>query len=307
MAITPTAADPYGLGTDIALLGDLNSVWGLVSGFTCLGYALARRFGSDLGSLAVVGDAAYGGGGGDLVNADLTPAQIPQIQARWGAQALLDERVQTCRVVIALNDQTSSLSIIVSGTTASGAAFQFIMAATGVTVALLSVNGAPVSSSSGATTASQQTTGSGVTIVISGGGGGPGPPGPPGPGGGAQMTINLSPNGYGADLTTGAETVVEQIDVNIGALAASVTAEMVAAVNSQSGTAVMRVRVGGGDRTVDGSIVATLNASSTSFTVENNGSTFTNPNGLVRVKITIQPSASGQDAQIDGGATVTFR
>jgi len=306
MAITPTAADPFGLGTDVALFGDLNPVWGLVSSFTNLGYAIARRLGADLGSL--FDDLGYGGGIGDLINAAMTPADVSRLQQTIAGQCLLDERIQTCRAAVSLNAQTSSLTITVSGTIAAGAAFVFILAATDVTVALLSVNGQAVAAASGSAATTQQTTGSGTTIVISGGGGGiPGPPGPPGPGGSAQMTINLSPNGYGPTLDNGTEEVVEQLDVNIGALAASVTAEMVAAVKSQSGTAVMRVRVGGSDRTADGSIVATLNASSSSFTVENNGSTFTNPNGLVRVKITIQPSASGQDAQIDGGATVTFR
>src|SRR6185437_14086905 len=114
-------------------------------------------------------------------------------------------------------------------------------------------------------------------------------------------TFNLNPNGYGDE--SGAEVVVDQIDANLGDLGASITFELVAAVLSQSGTAVMRLRVGGSD----GVAVGTINATTSSFVTQNNGSTISNPTGLQRLKLTIESSASGQDAQIDRGGTITIR
>jgi hypothetical protein len=78
-------------------------------------------------------------------------------------------------------------------------------------------------------------------------------------------------------------------------------------VLSQSGTATVRLRLGGSDGVVDGTVVATLNATASSFVDANNSSTIANPNGLQRMKLTIQSSAAGQNAQVDRGATITVR
>jgi hypothetical protein len=287
--------DPNGLGTDIPLIDDLNQVWGLAAGFINLGYALARRYETDRGALFY--DLDYGYNLTDLVNAGLTPTDVARHSQGAAAEALKDDRVQTARVGLTLVFETGELTIAVSGTTAQGP-FSLVMRASDVTVTLLAVNGLQLAAAAPAAT---------VTQVVQGP---PGPPGtstqgPPGPSGTASVTLNYDPDGYGD--SSGAEVVVAQDDVNMGALAASVTLELVAAVLSQSGTATFRVRVGGGDRTVDGSIVATINATAASFVQKNNSSSFTNPNGLQRVKLTVQSSVSGQDAQIDGGATVTVR
>jgi len=300
VAFVPGPNDPFGLGTDIALLGDLTPVWGLVSGFTNLGYALARRLRAVLGSLFY--DLGYGFDITDLVNQGLTPADVTRISVAIAVQCLLDERVQTCRVALVLVPQQGTLAITITGTIPSGVPFAFIMAATSLTVQLLAVNGQQVQQP--AAPAPAPTTG-GTTVIIEGGSSVPGPPGPPGPGGSAQLTFNLNPNGYGDD--SGAEVVVDQIDANLGDLGASITFELVAAVLSQSGTAVMRLRVGGSDGVADGTIVATINATTSSFVTQNNGSTISNPTGLQRLKLTIESSASGQDAQIDRGGTITIR
>jgi hypothetical protein len=295
-------ADPFGLGTDIALLGDLNPVWGLVSGFTNLGYALARRLNAVLGSLFY--DLGYGFCIPDMIHQALDPADISAAQQAIAGQCLLDERVQTCAAALTLDESTGTLTINITGTIAQGVPFTFILAATGVTVALLSVNGVPVSP---AAAASQNATPApaGTTIIIQGGSSEPGPPGPPGPGGSAQLTFNLNPNGYGKD--SGVEEVVDQIETNLGALAASVTFELVAAVLSQSGTATFRLRLGGSDGVADGTIVATITATTGAFVLKNNSLTIANPTGLQRLKVTIQSSAAGQDAQIDRGASLTIR
>lgn len=293
-------ADPFGLGTDIALLGDIKPAWGLVSGFTNLGYALARRLNAALASLFY--DLGYGFCIPDLLHQDLSPADIASISQAIAGQCLLDERVQTCGATLVLDNRSHLLTITINGTIAQGVPFTFIMAAKDLTLALLSVNGVPVAETPAANQNANQGT---TTVIIQTGSSEPGPPGPPGPGGGAQLTFNLNPNGYGDN--TGAETVQDQIDANLGTLGGSITFELVAAVMSQSGTATFRIRLGGSDGLPDGTIVATITATTGAFTIKNNSSTIANPTGLQRLKVTIQSSGAGQDAQIDRGATLTIR
>ncbi len=298
----PGPEDPYGLGTDIALLGDLKPVWGLATGFTNLGYALARRFRAELGSLFY--DLGYGEDNTDMVNQALGPADVTQKAQALSAQALLDERVQTCRVSLVLVPQQGTLAISVTGTIPTGVPFTFVMAATSVTVALLAVNGVPVQQSPAGTPA--PVTGSGgTTIVIEGGSSLPGPPGPPGPGGSASLTFNLNPNGY--EDASGAEVVADQIDANLGTLGGTVTIELVASCLSQIGTATIRLRLGGSDNVADGTVVATLSPSTSSFVLANNASSVANPGGLQRLKLTIQSSAALQNAAVDRGSSITIR
>lgn len=301
MTVALALADPYGLGVDIALQGDITPVWGLVAGFTNLGYALARRLNAELGSLFY--DLSYGEDLTDILHQGLTPADVANISKRIQAQCLLDDRVQTCRATLALVPQTGELTITITGTIPQGVPFTFVMAATSVTVQLLSVNGQAVTTPSN-TNAATSTAGS-TTVIVQEGSSVPGPPGPPGPGGSASWSGSLNPNGY-AD-NTGAEVVVDHVDVNLGALASNITFELVGSVKSQSGTATFRLRLGGSDGVADGTIVATITATSASFTQKNGGSPQTNPGGLQRLKITVQSSAAGQDAEMDSGGTVTIR
>lgn len=300
-AVITDLSDPFGLGTDIALLGDLNPVWGLVSGFRNLGYALARRLNAELASLFY--DLGYGFCIRDLLHQDLGPADIAAISQAIAGQCLLDERVQSCGATLVLDDRSHLLTITINGTIAQGVPFTFIMAAKDVTVALLSVNGVPVAQATAANTNAAPT--GTTTIIVQGGSSEPGPPGPPGPGGGAQLTFNLNPNGYGD--SSGGETVQDQIDANLGTLGANITFELVAAVMSASGAATFRLRLGGSDGLPDGTIVATLSATTPAFTMKNNSSTIANPTGLQRLKVTVESSGAGQDAQIDRGATLTIR
>jgi hypothetical protein len=298
----PIIADPYGLGVDIDLVDDLNPVWGLVAGFDNLGRALARRLKSALGSL--FDDLGYGFDTTDLVHQALTPADVARISHAIASQCLLDERVQTCRASLALVPATGALTITITGTIPDGIPFTFVMAATSVTVQLLSVNGQAVQTPSN-TNAAVATTSGGTTIVISEGSSTPGPPGPPGPGGSASDSFNLNPNGYEDD--SGTEYLADQIDVNLGALGSNVSFELVGKVKSAAGTATFRLRVGGSDGVADGTIVATITATTASFVRKSDGSTIANPGGLQPVKLTIASSALGQNAEMDRGATITIR
>lgn len=292
MSITPTASDPLGLGTDVALLGDLNPVWGLVSGFTNLGYALARRLNATLGSLAPVGDAAYGENLSDLLNQGLTPADVARKSQAVVGQCRLDERVQTCRVSFVLVPQTGALTINVTGTTPSGApfAFQFIVDPTTVTVSLLSVNGVAVAQGGTAVPAAASST---TTVIIQGGSSGPGPAGPPGPAGGASESVPIAD--VESDLGTEDPQPQTQKEVNWGALPASITITLNGMFSSASGSSVFHVRINGSDNLADGTIVATITASSPSATSSSGGSTITNPGGLGRLIVTADSSGAGVD------------
>jgi hypothetical protein len=297
MAITPTAADPFALGTDIALLGDLNPVWGLVSGFTNLGYAIARRLNAVLGSLFY--DLGYGFDLNDLVNQGLTPSDVGRIAQAIAGQCLLDERVQTCRAALSLNAQTSTLTIAVSGTIATGQAFQFILSANGLTVALITVNGTTISSTPPATV-------TGPTTVIIGGGGSstPGAPGPPGPAGSASQDVPIED----VESQVGSEDPQLQTQKEIvwGALPASVTLSLTGMYSSVSGTATFRVRINGSDGAADGTIELTITATSPSATQKTASATIANPGSTGRIIITAQSSGATVDC-LGRGQTLTIR
>jgi hypothetical protein len=94
---------------------------------------------------------------------------------------------------------------------------------------------------------------------------------------------------------------------DFGALAAgSLTAELTASVFSAAGTATFKLRLGGSDGVADGTVLATITHAVAAFQVKNATATFTNPTGLLFVKITAQSSGAGVDARAKG-PTVTFR
>jgi hypothetical protein len=282
MAITPTAADPFGLGTDIALLGDLNPVWGLVSSFTNLGYAIARRLNAVLGSLFY--DLGYGFDLNDLVNQDLLPGDVGRIAQAIAGQCLLDERIQTCRAALSFDSPSSTLTIVVSGTIATGQAFQFILSPNGLTVALISVNGQAVTTPAPATVSGPS------TVIIQSGSATAGPPGPPGPSGSASQDVPT------ADLesSSGSEDPQAQTQKQIDwdSLPATVTLALSGMFSSASGTGTFRVRVNGSDGVADGTIELTITTSSASPAPATASATISNPGGLGRIIVTAQSSGA---------------
>jgi hypothetical protein len=283
MAITPTAADPFGLGTDIALLADLNPVWGLVSGFTNLGYAIARRLNAVLGSLFY--DLGYGFDLNDLVNQDLLPGDVGRIAQAIAGQCLLDERVQTCRATLSFDNPSSTLTIIVSGTIPTGQAFQFILSPNGLTVALISVNGQAVTTPAPATVSGPS------TVIIQNGTAEAGPAGPPGPSGSASQDIPIAD----VESSSGSEEAQPQTQKQIAwdSLPATVTLALSGMFSSAAGTATFRLRVNGSDGIADGTIELTITSSVASPPMAATASvTISNPGGLGRVIITAESSGA---------------
>ncbi|MES2339295.1 MAG: hypothetical protein V4537_14470 [Pseudomonadota bacterium] len=288
--------DPSLLGTDVRMVDDVDPVWGLASGFACLAQDLLHRLTVDRGGLFY--DDNYGFNVINLLNGGFTPADLAAAEQSIASECRKDERVRTCRAKVTLNQATSSLRIDISIDTDAGP-FTMVMAVSAVTVEILRVNGVDQAANAAAAAPAP------VTVVIGGGGSSvPGPPGPPGPGGSAQSTISFGDNVWLDD--TGDEVWQGQREVNMSSLPASITVEFVAQVRSTAGAATFRLYLGGGDGTVDGTLIATITSSNPSAEEKVATSTFVNPTGLKRLKVTIESSALGETAEISG-VTVTFR
>jgi hypothetical protein len=296
MALTD---DPNDLGTDINLVTDLAGVWGLALGPTNLINALLRRLSTPRGGLFYDPDYGY-----DLmsqVNSAITESDIETMNGSIVDELRKDSRVLSVTVGLVFTFATKTLQVTISIETADGP-FDLVLAASAVTVELLSINGIAQQA-----TATADTT----TVIV----GPPGPQGPAGPagatgGGGGGGTPALAPLDDSRLMvsSTGGEEVLFQWDgTDFGALpAGTLTGELSASVLSGSGTATYRLRIGGSDGVADGTVVATITHALASFLPKNQTGTFTNPSGLQFVKVTAQSSAAAVDAQIKG-PVVTFR
>lgn len=294
MALTD---DPNDLGTDINLVTDLAGVWGLALGPTNLINALLRRLSTPRGGLFYDPDYGY-----DLmsqVNSAITESDIETMNGSIVDELRKDSRVLSVTVGLVFTFATKTLQVTISIETADGP-FDLVLAASAVTVELLSINGIAQQA-----TATADTT----TVIV----GPPGPQGPAGPagatgggGGGGTAALELDDTRL-MSSSTGTEEVVFQFNADMGALpAGSLTGELSASVLSAAGTATFRLRLGGSDGVADGTVICTITHALASFLAKNGSGTFTNPTGLLPVKVTAQSSGAAVDAQIKG-PVVTFR
>ena len=278
-------------GIDVDMTNDLPLIFGVASGQRNVANAIARRYQTPRGSL--VYDQEYGTDVRPFANVTLTPAALSQLRSDMIAEARKDERVQDCDIV--LTPPPSLLGTLfakVTLTTASGP-FDLILAISSVTVDILDIGGTlptPIIPGSGA--------------VIAGPPGLAGVAGPAGPAGAnGTPSITLDQDAQIAD-TSGAEVLIYQAAVNLDSLpAGTLTAEITAQIMAAAGTATFRVRLGGTDRAVDGTILATLTTTSATFARATAHGTFTNPTGIAYVKVTEQTSSPGSAAGIRGMVT----
>lgn len=294
MAINDQTTD---FGTDINLVTDLAPVWGLVAGQANLINALLRRLVTPRNGLFY--DPNYGFDVVALLNSAVTQVDVARIKAGIGAELRKDQRVLSLTVDVVFTFATKTMRIAISVNTAEGP-FDLVLAASAVTVELLSVNGVTVTPA-----ATPDNTNVIVGPVGPAGVGIQGPPGASGGGGSAALEFD---DARLLATSTGAEEVLYQWDgADFGALAAgSLTAELSASVLSASGTATYRLRIGGSDGVADGTVVATFTHAVAAFQAKTGTSTFTNPTGNLFVKVTAQSSGAGVDAKIKG-PVVTFR
>ncbi len=295
----PTITDPTtDLGTDIALISDLAPVWGLATSEANYLNALLRRLTTPRGGLFY--DPDYGFDVPSYLNAAIAQTDFARIRAGIAAELRKDPRTLTVSVDAVFTFATKTMQITVQLTTDVGP-FDLVLAASGVTVDLLSVNGVTVA---------QAQTPANTTVIV----GPPGPMGPAGPagtpggggGGGTPQLVLDDPRMLAS--SSGSEDVLFQWDgVDFGALSVgSITGAVQASAYSGSGTATYKLRIGGSDGVADGTVVATFTHALAAFQTKSASSTFTNPTGLLFVKLTAQSSGVGVDARLKN-PVVTFR
>ena len=115
---------------------DLSTPSYMASGLQCVAEAILRRWTTTQGQL--IDDPNYGRNVTDLVNADLTPAQLAYEQQQLGAEAQKDERVLSCVVSLTL-PASGVLTLVAQVTTAAGP-FKMVVAVSAVTTSLLLVS-----------------------------------------------------------------------------------------------------------------------------------------------------------------------
>jgi hypothetical protein len=139
-----------------------------------------------------------------------------------------------------------------------------------------------------------------VTVVSqSGSDGQAGPAGAPGESGGSSADVQPDFDGlYATDAASESlfkEAIADFTVLPSGALTISFSA-FARALGGSTGT--FRLRVGGTDGVADGTILATLSATSSSFQMLTTSGSYTNPASRVLVKLTGQSSANGMDVQV---------
>lgn len=109
-----------------------------------------------------------------------------------------------------------------------------------------------------------------------------------------SYSFRLGPNTYIS--STGAEQWMDQVVLDLTGFASTITVNVTCEVSSASETANFRARLGGGDQTVDGTVVGTMPGPSVGFVVVGSTMTLANPGGKPRLKFTLQSSASASKA-----------
>jgi hypothetical protein len=296
--MTVAISDPFGFGVDIAALDDLSPVWGLVGGELTVAYDLYRRITTPAGSYDEIEDEPI-----DtldirgFLNARVSQAITANLKSRLAAVCKGNPRVRSCSPDISYNMARRELRVDLHCETATGP-FDMVLAATAVTVEILSINGRPAPSATPSITAVTQ------VIAVQGEKGDPGPAGVSGESGTPADTLDFGDEQQ--SVSSGAEEVVFQRQVRFGDLPGSLTVAMTCQLRSASGTSAVKVRVGGSKSTADGTIVNSATTASASFVDITDTDALVNPTGTLWVKVTVQNAVAGQPADIEY-ARVTIR
>jgi len=289
----PVVSDP--LGIDILAGPDLDPTFRLCHGTENIQNALMRRLSTPAGALEELGDdPEYGYDVPGQLNNDFSGvAGLAGISSQAQAEVNKDPRVQAARATV-INDPTTggTLTVGIKGETAAGP-FDFVMPVGDVTTDALSQGlrlQIPV----------DQAGIVGGTVTVINQAGPPGPAGPTGTGG-TGAGVGVSPDFDGLYATdAGSEVLFKQVLADFSGLTAgSISIAFAATIRALDGaTGTFRVRVGGTDNAADGTVLATLTTTSSSFTAVSTSATVTNPTGLQKCKLTGQSSSIGADVQV---------
>jgi hypothetical protein len=184
------------------------------------------------------------------------------------------------------------LFVNIVGTSAEGP-FGFVMPVGDVTVDILK-QGLPVAVPASQTDVVGQT----VTVVSQSG-----MDGPAGPAGvsGSDAAPAIEPDLDGLFATDAAsESLLKEVLADFDLLPAGLLTVAFSAYARAIGGAVgtFRLRLGGTDGAVDGTLLGTLSATSTSYQMLTASGAVQNPTGQVLVKLTGQSNTTGLDAQV---------
>jgi hypothetical protein len=295
------ASEP--LGIDLRVTTDLDPTFRLCRGQENLNCALLRRLNTEAGALAEIGgNPDYGYDvGGELDNEQTGQASLARVHARVTAELMKDPRVQAvdARVVSTLGGGgDATLTIPITGESATGP-FAFVAGVSDMSVDFLkqgTPQGVPATQGQivGQTIQVISLVGGGSTIINNFGGGT----------GGAT---SVEPNLDGLFATdSGNEDLLKQGVVSFSALSgATVALEFVALVRALDGASgTFRVRLGGTDGVVDGTVVATISTSSGTYTRVSASVVIARPSGVYTVKLTGQSNTAWRDAMVKSAEAV---
>lgn len=273
-----------GLGTDFALLDDFPAGFELVTGRRNLAYACARRLDTERGSL--IRDPNYGTNMRDEINAESDPNDLRRIESKVRAELLKDERVEDVEVIAEYNFGLQALSLSITIEDAEGP-FTFVLSISTLTIELLFEGDTPVVVAATATAATP-------VVAIPGDQGPPGPPGAPGASGGFtgwELALDDDSEHYVVGTT---ETILGNAWLaDLTGAPADLTAALWMSAMVNAGTGTVKLRIGGSESGIDGTVVATASVTATAFAAKTASAPYANPGGQVWVKVTaIAASAS---------------
>jgi len=135
------ALDPNDLGTDIRCPPSIGRVFKLVSGKANLALALVRRYSTKRGGLFY--DLNYGYSLMALLSSEFPAGGVLSVGPEIEAEAKKDERVFAASAKLDFDEVARKLTVTLTITTATGP-FTLVIAATAVSVELLTIDGEAV-------------------------------------------------------------------------------------------------------------------------------------------------------------------
>jgi hypothetical protein len=128
---------PTDYGTTISVVDDLPLRWTRISGQRVVAEAVARRWGTERGSLPYARD--YGTDARGIVGDTLTVAEIASWQTALEREAEKDERVESASVTVTYDRGAAKVRIVGQITTADGE-FEMVMSVSDSSAELLEVS-----------------------------------------------------------------------------------------------------------------------------------------------------------------------
>jgi hypothetical protein len=263
-----------------------------------IAYSIFRCLSTDKGALAAIGDdPEYGYGLLRLVNSEFDNLDVSGEAGRIKQAAEYDPRVASADVKVSYNRSTETLTVEMQVTKQDGSVFDLVIGIDQLGPELLSVGGDPIAAA-------------GITTYVTAVEGARGPAGPPGEdgtgGGSAAARIDVQFTGEFYDDTASEVLVFESLeDFDVLTLSATLDVSFLGITKSSgAATGTFKVRVGGTSGAVDGTVVATVTRTNTSYGNTQNVATYVNPGGLRYVKLTVNTSAALSAAYIKGASVV---